>query len=251
MSQPKGTYGAKTDIGRVRLSNEDQASVSINPMGEVLLVVCDGMGGANKGDYASKMALDTIKTAFSLKPKLPFFLLKAWITSVVRKANRLIYEEAENNPIYHGMGTTMVVALISGNHILFGNIGDSRAYISTPEGMKQVSEDQTYVNYLVKTGKITQEESLSHPDRHVLMNALGIYPSLSITFYVLPYEGQSILLCSDGLYNSVPFEDIHSLLSTDERTDQKVNALIKEANENGGSDNSGVALWEAIDDQDR
>ena len=129
---------------------------------------------------------------------------------------------------------------------MIANIGDSRAYLINKDKIKQLTEDQTYVHFLVETGKITSEQALTHPERHVLMNALGIYPSVSLTINVYPYQGESLLLCSDGLYNQVPEKDILSLVSTDERADQKVTSLICVANANGGSDNEGLAYWESI-----
>jgi PPM family protein phosphatase len=243
----KGTYAYKTDIGRVRVDNEDQALAMVNASGEVLLVVCDGMGGQNRGDYASKMAIDVMSEAFrKKKPHRLVILDRLWFTKTAREANSLIYNEADKNPVYKGMGTTLVAALLRGDKLIVANIGDSRAYLSDAKGLRQITEDQTYVRYLVSTGKITEEEAEKHPDRHVLMNALGIYPSVSLTLNVLPYQNESVLLCSDGLYNSVPLTEIQAVISTDERADQKAMSLINEANSNGGSDNSAVAYWEAI-----
>lgn len=242
-----GTYAYKTDIGRVRDSNEDQAMVVTNASGEVFLIVCDGMGGVSKGDLASKIAIDTLIDCFRKKKRSPFFNWdKIWITQSCKTANSLIYDQADKNPTYKGMGTTLVAALVSGQRLLVANIGDSRAYLSTQNSFKQLTEDQTYVHFLVETGKIAPNEALTHPDRHVLMNALGIYPSLSLTLTRYSYHGESLLLCSDGLYNLVQPKDIHAILSTDERADQKVTSLVCQANANGGNDNIGVAYWESI-----
>jgi protein phosphatase len=135
---------------------------------------------------------------------------------------------------------------------LIANIGDSRAYMLVKGKLTQMTEDQTYVQYLLNTGKITPEQALSHPERHVLMNALGINPSVSLTLISKPYAGESLLLCSDGLYNSIPLPAIEAIITTDERADQKVLSLINEANSNGGSDNEGIAYWEVLThDQDR
>ena len=108
-----------------------------------------------------------------------------------------------------------------------------------------MSEDQTYVAYLLRTEQITPEEALTHPKRHVLMNALGIYPSASIDLKVFPYLNEIVLLCSDGLYNNVPEEDIASVTKGNDSVEQKVNELIAIGNKNGGSDNIAVVLWEA------
>jgi serine/threonine protein phosphatase PrpC len=243
----KGTYAYLTDIGKVRVSNEDQAYVSLNSDGEVFLIVCDGMGGQNKGDYASKMAIDSMLDSFAQKPShLPFFLRKTWITQAVKKANGIIFDEADKNAIYKDMGTTLVAAWIVKDRLVLANVGDSRCYALKNDQLVRYSEDQTYVDYLYRTGKISQSQTLSHPERHVLMNALGIYPSASVDVKVLPYHGESILLCSDGLYNNVAENEIRALIATDERADQKALSLINEANNNGGSDNIGVAYWETL-----
>ena len=244
----KGAYFAKTDIGRVRISNEDQAGVSVNADGEVFLVVCDGMGGQNKGDYASKMAIDCLLDAFNAKRRSVPGLGKVWLTRALREANSLIFSQAEQNPIYQSMGTTVVCVYISGDKMVIANIGDSRAYGFYNGKMDRLTEDQTYVDYLYRTGRITKDQVSSREDRHVLMNALGIYPSASMDMKVKPYYGQSSLLCSDGLYNNLPEPEIRAILSTDERPDQKVLSLIAEANGNGGSDNIAIAYWEALHD---
>lgn len=242
-----GTYAYKTDVGRVRSNNEDQAIVLLNQDGEVLLIACDGMGGANKGDLASRTAVNVISEAFKNKKKS---LVKVadqwWFTKVAKEANAKIFDMADKNPIYKGMGTTLVAALISDSRLLIANIGDSRAYSDDGKRLRQLTEDQTYVQYLVTTGKITPEQALSHPDRHVLMNALGIYPSVSLAIKFFPYQGEKLLLCTDGLYNQIPPSTIHTIISTNERSDQKVMSLIAEANSAGGSDNEGVAYWESL-----
>ena len=242
----KGHFASRTDIGKVRVSNEDQAYVLTNYYGEVLMVVCDGMGGQNKGDYASKMALDTLVEAFQRKPKMPAFLSRMWLRRAFKKANATIFDEAERNPVYHDMGTTCVALLIQGKRMIIANAGDSRAYAYSESGLSRLTQDQTYVDYLYRSGQIQEREKSSSPDRHVLMNALGIFPSCSLDLMVKPYNGETIMLCSDGLYNNVSEPEIRALLATDERADQKVASLIAEANANGGSDNIGIALWEAV-----
>lgn len=242
-----GTYAYRTDIGKVRTNNEDQAIVLLNEIGEVLLIVCDGMGGANKGDLASKTAMNFLSKAFMEKKKSLFKKQDAWWASkVIKEANSRIFSLGDNNSLSKGMGTTLSMALLRDNHLMVANIGDSRAYLDDGTSLKQITVDQTYVQYLVSTGKITEEEALSHPDRHVLMNALGIYPSVSLSFSFFDYHGESILLCSDGIYNQIPPDTIHAIISTNERADQKVMNLIAQANSVGGSDNEGVAYWETI-----
>ena len=125
---------------------------------------------------------------------------------------------------------------------------DSRCYSLSKKEFKQLSEDETYAYYLYNSGQISKEEIKTHPKRHVLINAIGIYPSLSVDIKIFKYNKESILLCSDGLYNNVNEPDIENILRTDDSTEVKVNSLINVANFNGGSDNISVALWECLDD---
>ena len=148
--------------------------------------------------------------------------------------------------MYHGMGTTITMLLILKDTAILGHVGDSRCYfLRNNRFMEQMSEDQTYVGYLLRTKQIPAQEALTHPKRHVLMNALGIYPSASIDIKSFPYNGETVLLCSDGLYNNVPENDIASVLRGNDFVEQKVNELIAIGNKNGGSDNIAVAIWEA------
>ena len=243
----KGLFAAATDIGKIRISNEDRANVLTNFAGDVFLLICDGMGGQNKGDYASKMACDFLTESFKRKRATPYLLTRFWLRHVINEANSLIFKEASSKPAYSGMGTTCVAVYIQGEHMIVANIGDSRAYKYAYGRLERLTVDQTYVDYLYRTGRIKEEEKETSPERHVLMNALGIYPSCSIDLRVLPYKGEAILCCSDGLYNNVSEAEIRAVLSTDERPDQKVASLIAEANGNGGSDNIGVSYWEVID----
>ena len=242
-----GRFSYKTDIGKVRLNNEDQAVALTNASGNVLLIVCDGMGGQNKGDLASSLALNTIVSSFkSRKGFSNTYLAKLWVSKAIREANKSVYEQSQTNETYHGMGTTVTLLLIIKDVAILGHVGDSRCYfLKNRHDLVQISEDQSYVAYLVRTGQITPEEALTHPKRHVLMNAVGIYPSASIDVRAFPYLGEIVLLCSDGLYNNVPLSDITAILKGDDAVEQKVNELIAIGNKNGGSDNIAVVLWEA------
>ncbi len=242
-----GRFSYRTDIGKVRLTNEDQAIALTNASGNVLLIVCDGMGGQKKGDLASSLAVHTIVTSFkNRKGFLNTYFAKLWISKTIREANKCIYEQSQSNPNYQGMGTTVVLLLILKDIAILANVGDSRCYfLKNHHDLVQVSEDQSYVAYLLRTGQITAQEALVHPKRHVLMNALGIYPSASVDIKTIPYLNEEVLLCSDGLYNNVPVEDIAAVVKGNDSIEQKVNELIAIGNKNGGSDNIAVVLWEA------
>ena len=242
-----GRFYYRTDVGKVRLNNEDQAIALTNASGNVLLVVCDGMGGQNKGDLASSLAINTVVSSFkNRKGFLNSYFARLWVGKVIREANKSIYEQSQSNPAYQGMGTTITLLLIIKDVAILGHVGDSRCYfLKSHHDLVQMSEDQTYVGYLLRTGQITTEEALTHPKRHVLMNALGVYPSASIDIRVFPYLNEEVLICSDGLYNNVPVEDIAAIVKGSDSVDQKVNELIAIGNKNGGSDNIAVVLWEA------
>lgn len=241
-----GTYAFGTDIGKVRLTNEDRAIALTNIKGNILMLICDGMGGANKGDYAASIAIKLISDAFIDKQKfLNRFMAAKWVMDIIKKANIAIYEEAQNNKIYEGMGTTLTLVLIMSNHLITAQIGDSRAYVIDEKEICQITEDQTYVAYLYRTGKITKKEMRTHPRRHVLTNALGIFPSVNFDFKMTTYLNENILVCSDGLYNNVEENAILTILQSDDTTEQKINELIALANANGGSDNIAAVLWEA------
>ena len=241
-----GRYAVKTDVGRVRVNNEDRAAALTNARGNILLIVCDGMGGQNKGDLASQIAVEVITQAFQEKDKFRGkFFTKRWVANVIRQANSEIFRQASHNQKYQGMGTTITMVLIVNDYMVVAQAGDSRAYSFRNRNLEQITEDQTYVQYLYRIGEITKEEIDTHPKRHVLMNALGIYPSLDLEIRVRPYMGDTILVCSDGLYNNVAQKDLLSIMKGTDTPDQKVNELVSLANKNGGSDNIAVVIWEA------
>lgn len=245
----KGTFAAKSDRGLVRLHNEDRAAVLLNQKGDLLFVVCDGLGGHNKGDFASKLAIDMLMTAFATnRGFLTARSIKRFFTRNIRAINKVIFEESILAKDMSNMSTTLNATILTRNRLANANIGDSRFYLASEDELKQVSEDQTVVGYLVRTNQITPEEALNHPKRHMLTNALGTMPTVSFDFKKAIYRGEKILLCSDGLYNMLEEEDILDILNTTQTVESKVDALIALANYRGGADNIGIALWEADND---
>lgn len=245
MERIKGRFGSQTDIGLVRKSNEDKAISLIDAQGNVLLCVCDGMGGYMKGDFASKIAIDVVTAAFRSKIKWVFpFQVKYWISKIIKSINFSVYSESLDSEKFSGMGTTFCMALFFKNKIYVVNIGDSRCYELNKDKINQLTEDQTYVQYLLKMGKIDEQEKLTSKDRHALMNFIGQNKEINYTLKVIKNECKTILVCSDGLYNNVSDKQIFSVLDSNERLDQKINSLIGIANANGGSDNIGISIWE-------
>ncbi len=240
-----GRYAQKVDTGKVRLNNEDRACALTNTRGNILLIVCDGMGGQNKGELAASLAISTISQEFQEKDRfLNKFFAKRWVNQVIKKANTEIFRVASSKQENQGMGTTITMVLIINDYMVIAQAGDSRAYSLRARSIEQLTEDQTYVQYLFRIGSVKKEEIATHPKRHVLMNALGIYPSVDIDIQIRPYLNDTILVCSDGLYNNVPDKDILTILRSSDTPDQKVNELVSLANNNGGSDNIAAVIWE-------
>lgn len=243
-----GEYSFALDLGKIRVSNEDNATALINSSGDILLIVCDGMGGYKKGDFASRVIIDHFKDAFANKTRfLSRITAMQWINIVIKKANKEIFAYAQMQE-YKDMGSTFVVTLIANNFAIVGYAGDSRCYFYDKNGITQISEDQTYVDYLRREGKITREEMETHPKRHVLTNAVGIFPSVTVTYKIFKYTGQNVLLCSDGLYKNLSENDILSVLKTNDSVNEKCKSLIAFANSNGGSDNIATVIWESKND---
>ncbi len=243
----KGNFVFKSDIGEVRLTNEDRSIVLTNSNGDVLLLVADGLGGERKGDYAAQICVDTIKDSFLNRKKFrtrigAFY----WTRAILRQANSAIYNQSLTSPDYQGMGTTVTMILLTHQLMFIAQVGDSRAYALSGGELKQLTEDQTLVQYYYKTGKITQAEKDNHPQKNILTNALGIYPTLSVTVKVSRYFGETLFLCSDGLYNNIPRNDMRDILLLDEALSIKADMLISNVYKYGASDNLSVVIWEEI-----
>ena len=247
MKENKGQFISRTDIGKVRVVNEDRAISLVNSQGDVLLAVCDGLGGHNKGDYASQLSINVLCDEFRKKTKFyGTFSIRLFLSRVLKMINKEIFMTAEKNKIYEDMGTTIVLAILHKSKVYFAYAGDSRAYGLRDGRFIRLTEDQTYVDYLYNIGKMKKEEMSTSSERHKLLNALGIYPTISYSLFISKNDFDSILLCSDGLYNNLNDSSMAEILKTNERLEQKVDTLIAVANSNGGSDNMAISLWERI-----
>ncbi|MCH5180211.1 MAG: Stp1/IreP family PP2C-type Ser/Thr phosphatase [Erysipelotrichales bacterium] len=239
-----GTFTYVTDIGKVRTTNEDVSIAIKNKSNDVLMVVCDGMGGYTKGDVAASIALNTLKDEFE---KIDHFFsaleVRKFLSRNIKKANQKIYKIAHENGLSSKMGTTITAVIIRKNTIFVVSIGDTRAYIVEDEILR-ITDDDSYVNYLYRLNRISFEDMETHPKRHILMNALGLTPNVSFEVSFYRHDNSRILLCSDGLYTMVSEEKMHKILTSKKSIDEKCQMLINEANKNGGKDNIGIALWE-------
>ena len=246
MSYLTGNFCSLVDKGRVRDTNEDSALAKINAFGNVLLIVADGMGGAAKGEYASNKVVKTFETEFlNLEKELVTEKqITKWINKNIVKINKQIFAKANKDKEYHGMGTTLSLCMIVKDLLVTAQIGDSRIYEIKDNKLVQISDDQTYAAYLLHENKISPEEAKIHKDRHKLTNALGTKSVVNVDIKSFPYEGEKILLCSDGLYNNVSSLILESTLKGNDSLDKKCQQLIAFGNANGGSDNMAVVIWE-------
>lgn len=231
-----------TDPGQVRDHNEDSVTIVKNGSGEVLMAVADGMGGHKGGEIASSIAITHIGKRFidtsSVGNKEDAI---NFLKEIVSEANMLLYKYTEDNPESNGMGTTIVMALLTKEFLLFGNIGDSSGFVIKDKKIYKITNDHTLVNLLVKSGEITLEEAKDHPRKNVLMRALGANISVEMDVFDVERDVSAILLCSDGLTNMLDEEQIEKVLDSDMDIDAKVQKLINKANNRGGTDNISVA----------
>ena len=231
-----------TDPGQVRDHNEDSVTIVKNNSGEILMAVADGMGGHKGGEIASSIAITHIGKRFidtsSVGNKEDAI---NFLKEIVSEANMLLYRYTEENPESLGMGTTIVMALLTDEFLLFGNIGDSSGFVIKNKKLYKITNDHTLVNLLVKSGEITEEEAKDHPRKNVLMRALGANISVEMDVFDVERDVNAILLCSDGLTNMLDDTQIENVLNSDIDIDAKVQKLINKANNRGGTDNISVA----------
>jgi PPM family protein phosphatase len=230
-----GAYAAKTDTGKKRRRNED-AFVLAPP----LFAVADGMGGAQAGEIASKLAAAALEDTDPGRLTGP-----ERVASLIQEANRRVHERSSVDPATSGMGTTMTVALVEDDGVVIGHVGDSRAYLVRGHEIEQITEDHSLVNELLKSGKLSAEEAETHPQRSVITRAVGTDPDVDVdSFTVNTQDGDVFLICSDGLTDMV---DDRAILDAVERhrdnLDRLTKQLVSAANRGGGEDNITVVAF--------
>jgi serine/threonine protein phosphatase PrpC len=228
-----------SDPGNVRPNNEDCYLVS--PKSGVY-IVADGMGGAQAGEHASKLAVETVAAFIQNAGMLDAeTLLQAF-----REANLRVMTAAASDPTLEGMGTTLVAVLESGPELQIASVGDSRAYLYDGRELTGVTEDQTWVNEVGRRLGIDEASLKTHPMRHVLTMAIGVSPELRVYSGTLrPHSGELILLSSDGLHGVVEQSVIAAALSGNGSLQAKCERLIEAAKQAGGPDNITVVLLKA------
>lgn len=234
-----------SDPGCVRTNNEDYYLVSPS-IG--LYVVADGMGGAQAGEEASKLAADTVQDILSqaVSKAAGGKVDTATLVSAFEDANRRVMDKAATDASLDGMGTTLVVAIEAGDELLIASVGDSRAYVFENGSLKTITQDQTWVNEVGRRLGLDEESLKSHPMRHVLTMAIGVSEELRVHTYTLkPAPGTQVLLCSDGLHGVASEEDLTSALASSEPLAAKCATLVAAARAKGGPDNITAVLLKA------
>jgi serine/threonine protein phosphatase PrpC len=226
-----------TDPGRRRRHNED-AFVCEPP----LFAIADGMGGAQAGELASRLAAAVVGRAHAEGRTG-----RELVVGLIEDANRSVYERASADESVSGMGTTMTVALAEDGHVWIGHVGDSRAYLLRDGALEQLTEDHSLVAELVRSGRLTPDEAGSHPHRSVITRALGTDAEVAVDVMAVPTKsGDVFVLCSDGLSSMVGDEAIRDVLEQHgDDLDTAARVLVDAANAAGGEDNITVVLFEA------
>ncbi len=207
-----------------------------------LFVVADGMGGHNAGDYASSHAVLTMVDEIRRDEGINVIRV---LRHAIETANTRIVEDARADESLYGMGTTLVAATVVGEFAYVANIGDSRLYLIN-DGIRQVTRDHSLVEEMIRLGEIRPEEARTHPDKNIITRAIGAEETVDIDFFEKELQrGDILLMCSDGLSNMVEDERIGELVRTSGGDlAQKGEALVREANQNGGKDNIAIILVE-------
>lgn len=230
-----------TDTGVLRNMNQDYCFSSDGPVGNLpnLYIVCDGMGGHNAGEYASRYTVERIVASVSRSRwKEPVRILK----DAIQKANEILVIEAKEDPSKSGMGTTVVAAAIIDHKLYVANVGDSRLYVVN-ETIKQVTKDHSYVEEMIRRGKFSPDDARIHEKKNVITRAVGAMEHVQPDFFEVDLkEKDAVLMCTDGLSNMVTNERIHQIVLSSNDVEEIAKALVKEANINGGKDNITVLI---------
>lgn len=239
-------FVAKTDVGLRRSNNEDSYFAKKYSDEVSLYIVADGLGGYEGGEIASRLL--TIKMSRYFEEHLNDDLKDESIVSdilltALDKINGEIYKMEKSSPKYNGMGTTIVLVAVIYNKVYYLSVGDSRLYYISNDrnSIKQITEDDTYVNTLLKTNAIEQKDVENHPQKHVLTKAIGVFKDIKTELHALNETSGYLLLCTDGLTNMLDNEAILQVLQM-KKFENTANEYIKKANENGGVDNTTVVV---------
>jgi len=241
--QPAVRWGAATDVGLVRVGNED--AYVVEPM---VFGVADGMGGHQAGEVASEIAARIMRDRLGTGATN----VGVVVASVV-EANAAIYQEAHASVDHHGMGTTLTALVVlradetNISRFALVNVGDSRTYLLRNGELHRATVDHSYVQELVNTGHITEDEARSHPRRNIVTRALGIEPTVRVDTWLVPMvHGDRFILCSDGLVDEVHDDEIAAIALAADTPQAAADQLVAKANANGGRDNVTVVVVDVL-----
>lgn len=237
-------WAYRSDVGSVRSHNEDSVFIHAPDKHFIIVVVADGVGGHRAGDIASQLAAEVVgEQLLDMTGEQTLPELKEKLRESMVRANERVLKKSRENAAMAGMGTTLVVGVIKEPDVLIGNIGDSRAYLVNEEKCDQLTRDHTLVNELLKIGEITEAEAKDHPQKNLIMRAVGTDPDVKpdVTEHTLA-KGDYLLVCTDGLTDMVSDEHIHAVIKTANTVEWKADELVRQALEAGGVDNISLAL---------
>ena len=225
-----------TDTGVVRTMNQDYCFSSDTPIGNLqnLYIVCDGMGGHKAGEYASRYTSERIVACASRsRLESPIRILR----DAIQKANEILVIESREDLEKQGMGTTVVMATIEDHRMYVANVGDSRLYV-IGDTIEQITKDHSYVEEMVRMGKVNRQDARTHEKKNVITRAVGVTDKVRADFFEVDLnDTDTVLLCTDGLSNMVTDERIFEIVTSSSNCEEIARKLVDEANRNGGQDN--------------
>jgi PPM family protein phosphatase len=232
---------SRSDVGRQRSINEDDLVVQ-----PPFFAVADGMGGAKAGEVASALATGAFEGETESGEAA-----EAQLVRILREANRRIYDLASSDDSHRGMGTTLTAAMVHGDEVSIGHVGDSRAYLLREGKLDQLTRDHSLVAELERSGQISPEAAEHHPQRSIITRALGPEPDVQVdTFTLTARDGDLLLISSDGLTSMISDDEVSSILRSGDELDAAADELIRAANQSGGRDNITVVLFRLAEAED-
>lgn len=231
-----------TDAGKVRDHNEDSVIIVKNRENNYLMAVADGMGGHSCGEVASSIVISYLGHHFQENfYKMTKEQAVSWINDSISEVNSLIFRYVDEHPESKGMGTTLVMAIVTSDYILMANIGDSSGFVMKDHELHKITYDHTLVNLLVSAGELTPEEARNHPRKNVLMKALGANDPIEADIFDCDMSVEALFLCSDGVTNMLEKEQMEKVLESELEIEEKIVKLIHKCNNRGGLDNISIA----------
>ncbi|AGB40854.1 serine/threonine protein phosphatase [Halobacteroides halobius DSM 5150] len=232
--------GVRSERGKVRDKNEDNYLTMTTKDDLKVIAVADGMGGHQGGRIASSVAIEVVENYEFTKSNL-----KTDIDNCIKLANKKILQKANDNLKYNGMGTTLTLGIIKDKILIIGHVGDSRAYLYSENQLKQITNDHSYVNELVKKNIISSQEADKHPKRNLLTRALGTNQEVKVDIIELELKDKDlVLLCSDGATEMLSKQDLIKVINKNSTLQDKANKVVDMANQAGGYDNITVLFYQ-------